>query len=127
MPADAPGPLGARVLAYLDRAVHAQDLAAVDEYVAPDFAGHGFPPDREGLRAFYERQARIAPEWRIDVVDLVEQGDRVAVRAHAYGFRSESATGVPYPEPAWHEFEWIAIYRFADGLIAELWVTTRAL
>lgn len=125
MPADVPGPLGARVLAYLDRAVHARDLAAVDDCVAPDFAGHGFPPDRESLRAFYEWQARVAPEWRIDVEDLVEQGDRVAVRAHAYGFRTESEPGVPH-ERTWRELDWIAIYRFEGDRIAELWVVSRA-
>lgn len=123
----AAGPLGARVLAYLDRAVHDHDPSAVDDLVAPDFTGHGFAPDREALRAFYEWQARSAPDWRIDVVDLVEGADRVAVRAHAHGTRTESAPGVPYPEPLHRELEWIAIYRFANDRIAELWAATRDL
>ena len=117
-----PGPLGARVLAYLDRVVHRHDLAAVDDEVAPDYVGHGFPPDRDALRAFYEHQARVAPDWRIDVEDLVEQGDRVAVRAHAHGVRTERPG-----EPVHRNLEWIAIYRFAGDRIAELWVTTREL
>ena len=122
-----PGPLGARVVAYLDRAVHGHDPTAVDDDVSPDFVGHGFAPDAAALKEFYAWQARVAPDWRIDVEDLVEQGDRVAVRAHAYGHRAESAPGVALPEPTYREVEWIAIYRFAGGLIAEMWVTTREL
>lgn len=120
-----PGPLGALVLAYLDRAVHRHDLSAVDELVSPAFVGHGFPADRAALTEFYAWQARTAPDWRIDVEDLVEEGDRVAVRAHAYGTRTESAPGVPLSEPAYRDLEWIAVYRFAEGLIAEIWVAVR--
>lgn len=113
------------VLALIDRAVHGRDPSAVDDLVAPDYAGHGFPADRESLRAFYAWQARTAPDWRIDVEDVVESGDRVAVRAHAYGTRSESAPGVPLPAPAYRDLEWIAIYRVADGRVAEVWVAVR--
>ena len=93
-----PGTLGAAVLSYLDRAVHQHDVSVVDEAVAPDYVGHGFPADRAALEEFYAWQARSAPDWRIDVEDLVEEGDRVAVRAHAYGTRT---------------------------LIAEIWVSVR--
>lgn len=127
MPSPEPGPNAAIVLACIDRAVHQHDSSVVDELVSPDFRGHGFASDRESLRAFYDWQSRIAPDWRIDVEDLVEDGDRVAVRAHAYGARAESAPGVPYPEPVRRELEWIAIYRIAGGLITELWVATREL
>ncbi|HWL35338.1 MAG TPA: ester cyclase [Frankiaceae bacterium] len=120
-----PGPLGTLVLAYLDRAVHRHDLTVVDELVSPSYAGHGFAPDRDALRVFYAWQARTAPDWRIDVEDLVEEGTRVAVRAHAYGTRTESAPGVPLPEPEYRDLEWLAIYRFAEGLIEEIWVAVR--
>lgn len=119
--------LGDVVRAYIARAVHQHDPSAVDEYVAPGFTGHGFAPDRDALKAFYAFQARTAPDWRIDVEDVVEQGDRVAVRAHAYGHRTVSPAGEPYAEPVRREVEWIAIYRFEAGLIAEMWVTMRDL
>jgi predicted ester cyclase len=122
-----PGPLGDLVRAYLDRAVHRHDPSAVDDYVAPGYRGHGFPADREALRAFYAFQARTAPDWRIDIEDLVEEGDKVAVRAHAYGHRTVAPDGTPYPAPVRRDLEWIAVYRFADGLIAEIWVTMRDL
>jgi predicted SnoaL-like aldol condensation-catalyzing enzyme len=111
----------------IDRAVNRRDPTAVDDLVSPSYAGHGFAADREALRAFYAWQARTAPDWRIDVEDVVAAGDRVAVRAHAYGTRTESAPGVPLPEPVRRDVEWVAIYRVEDGLVAEVWVAVRDL
>ena len=99
---------GDLVRAYLDRVVNRHDAGAVDELVAPDYggSGHGWPHDIDALRAFYERQARERPDWRIDVQETVEVGDWVAVRAHA--------------GDAERRVEWLTVYRLSGGRIAEI-------
>ncbi len=58
------------------------------------------------LRAFYERQARDRPEWRIDVQETLEVGEWVAVRALA----GDDDRRV----------EWLAAYRVSGGRVAEI-------
>ena len=88
--------------------VNRQDLTAVDELVAGDYrgCGHGWPEDIGALRAFYARQARERPEWRIEVQETVEVGDWVAVRSLA--------------GDAHRQVEWLAAYRVDAGRIAEI-------
>ena len=96
---------------YLEDANTGGDLALLDELVSPGYVGHfGWPPDRGALRELVAWQRRTAPDWRIEVLDVVADGDPVAVRAHASGTRSESSPGVAV-EP----------YRLEDGRIAEAW------
>ena len=102
------GELGDFVRRYIDRAVNRRDASAVDDLVAGDYrgSGHGWPADATALRAFYERQARERPGWRIEVQETVEAGDWVAVRALA--------------GDADRQVEWLAAYRVVAGRIAEI-------
>ena len=72
-------------------------------------------------------QAETAPEWVIDVQDVVAERDRVAVRAVASGTRAERAPGEPYDTPSFQRVEWITIYRIESDLISEAWVVSRTL
>lgn len=91
----------------------------------PPTWGHGFAEDREALRAFLSWQATTAPDWRIAVRQSAAEGELVAVDAHASGTRAEESPGVPYPSPQRKAFDWMTIYRLADGRIAEAWVVSR--
>jgi predicted SnoaL-like aldol condensation-catalyzing enzyme len=117
-----PGELGALVRRFLDRVVNARDLTAVADLVSPDYVGSGpgWPEDREQLLAFYEAQARLRPDWHIDVLETVEVGDWVAVRAHAGGHVGHDDLGQPLPRPARRDLEWLATYRLVGGRIAEV-------
>ena len=105
-------PLARFVRSYLQRVVNDRDVSAVDELVAPEYAGggHGWPEDRDALRAFYTRQARDRPDWQIRVLQTVEVGSSVVVRAHA---------GALGARPA---LTWLAHYRVVDGRIREIQV-----
>jgi len=115
------------VLAYLDEVINQRRVDRLDDLVAEHYRGHGFHDDRDALRAFLTWQAAIAPDWRIDVQDVVSEGDRVVVRALASGTRSEDSPGVPSTPPRARRFGWITIYRVEDEKIAEAWVVSRAL
>jgi predicted SnoaL-like aldol condensation-catalyzing enzyme len=64
-----------------------------------------------GAQAMIEETLSLAPDARLEMVDVVEAGDRVAVRWRLTGTRTIGPV----------EVAMIAIYRFADGRIAEDW------
>lgn len=107
---------------YLDRVVNRHELAAVDELVSGDYrgTGPGWPPDLANLRQFYEFQAQFRPDWRIDVQETVAVGDHVAVRAYAGGTIAHDEAGTPLEAAFRKDIEWLAVYRFAGGRVAEV-------
>jgi predicted SnoaL-like aldol condensation-catalyzing enzyme len=99
----------------------AHEIAELEAYFTEDFRLHDpsapdWPRGVEGARRMIAAFAAM-PELKLEVLDAVEEGDRVAVRWGAAwteaGERREASI--------------MAIYRFAGGLIAEDWgVSARA-
>jgi predicted ester cyclase len=93
-----------------------------DEIMADDFVlhGSGLPPGRSG----YVNALRVAwaafPDYRVEIEDLVAEGDRVAVRyldrgTHLGEFLGLAPTGRSYRKPG------LALYRLAGGRLVEAW------
>ena len=90
---------------------------------------HGYPRGLEGhdgARHFYEQLWSAFPDARLSLEDVLETGDRVAIRytlhgVHANEFYGTRATGVPT------EIEGMAWIRFADGQAIEVWQTSGTL
>ncbi len=100
------------------------DLAAVDELLAPDYVQHDpvrpTPLDRERLKQIYPLLRAAFPDLRFAVEDLVGEEDKVAARytfrgTHRGAFRGVAPTGGPVVGTG------IAVFRLADGRIAEVW------
>lgn len=113
------------VLAYVEHVINRGELDRLDEFVDAAYVGHGFVEGRDALRAFLAWQAATAPDWHIEVKQSAAEGELVAVQAHACGTRAEESPGVPYAAPQRRAFDWMTIYRMADGRIAEAWVVSR--
>ena len=64
-----------------------------------------------GAQTMMENILSLAPDVRLEILDSVEAADRVAVRWRLSGTREAGPFDVAM----------IAIYRFADGRIAEDW------
>ena len=104
-------------------AMNAGDIAAVGPLVAEDFVDHGAPPRAPPGRAgcleilgYVTRALRI----RYELHDVVAAGDKVAIRATAYGVNEIDTlgfapTGKPYAMHTMHR------YREAGGLLVEHW------
>jgi ketosteroid isomerase-like protein len=97
-------------------AITANDVDHIEEWFTEDFALHDPAIDscwrgHDGARRMLQTLKEVVPEARLDVLDMVEEGDRVAVR---WLF-----TGVKAGEPV--HMSVIAIYRFKEGRIAEDW------
>ena len=94
-------------------AANHHDLAAVDEIFAPDFRGVGITGPDQVKRAWSAMIDRC-PDFHVEVVDAMVDGDRMALRATVTG--AELAAGSDG-----YLTEWI---RVVDGRIAELWGVT---
>jgi ketosteroid isomerase-like protein len=99
-------------------ALNAGDSEHVAEWFTEDFKLHepGVPLERvaghEGARRMLHHiRTAIVPETRFEMLDMVEEGDRVAVRWQFSGVKDGHPVVVPC----------IAIYSFVDGRIAEDW------
>ena len=82
-------------------------------------------PER-GRRPFAEAVSRVmaaVPDSKWEILDLLADGDRVAVRTMWSGtYRGDQFRGVRTPTPGAFSHEHIHIYRLVDGKLAEHWV-----
>jgi predicted ester cyclase len=110
---------------------------------APDVVNHAgrledvplptaVPPGREGLRIVFESLQMAFPDRRIEITDLIGEGDRVVCRMTVSGTHQ----GVPrapveggprlqriMPSGRSYRVQHIHIFRIADGVFAEHWAT----
>ncbi len=107
-------------------ALNGHDVDALGRYCAVDYCWHGSGRDVEGLPAFKVALTEFFdafPDVHAKIDDLVEGSDRIAVRYTESGTQRGTFMGI---EPAGAAVEWqgIAIYRAADGLLVEEWSVT---
>lgn len=97
-----------------------------EELVASDFVNHNPPPvpgighDRDGMLAAMRYMRQAFPDGRAASVNLVAEDDKVVVQdvvrgTHQGEFMGVSATGRQV------SFEFIHIFRLAEGRIVERW------
>jgi predicted SnoaL-like aldol condensation-catalyzing enzyme len=113
---------------FIEEVLNAGALATVDELFDQGFVSHGWRATdigREAVKRFATSQRAEAPDWRITIHDVVGEGDRVAVRATGSGIRTV-ANEIVGEELVGRKvaIDWIAIYRVAEGRIAERWAVT---
>ena len=113
----------ALVRRYVEELLNQGRVEVADDVVAIDYVMHPArpgPPGREGIKAFAAAQRDAAPDWHITVHEMIAEGDRVVVRATGSGTPQKPFAGLaPHTRVA---IDWTAVYRVADGKIAEAWV-----
>ena len=107
-----------------DRVFSQGDLSAVDELYSADFVCHFLVgPEwrgREGVKEHVTDLRRAFPDWREEVVDIIAEGDRVVTRFRSSGTHRGEFQGIPPTERRVTVPE-VAIFRLANGQIAEQW------
>ena len=101
------------------------DLNALDEILTPNFVDHeegppGTPDGIDGVKAFVTMFREAFPDMQMSIEDVMEDGDRVAVRATMTGTHDGELMGVP-PSGNRVRLEMIDIVRIEDGRCAEHW------
>ena len=94
-----------------------------DEIFQPDVKQHS-PFETTGVQAIkemvFERLYRAFPDLHITLEDMIEEGDKVAVKDLVTGTHLGEFNGLP-PTGKSVSYREIFIARFANGRIAEAW------
>jgi steroid delta-isomerase-like uncharacterized protein len=89
----------ALVRRYFEEAWGRGNLAAVDEFMAPNYVDHTVPPDsgpgRDTLKKFVTMYHEAFPDVKVTMHDIFAQGDRVVYRWSASGTHLGEWAGVP--------------------------------
>lgn len=113
------------------RYLAALDLATLDELTAPGFVYHN--PGNPEVRTHEQRKQKIVSalgaafaDLKLNIEDVIAEGDRVAVRYSMSGIHKGEFMGIP-PTNKQMELTSLCIFRLADGKVAEMWVENNSL
>jgi predicted ester cyclase len=105
------------ILDHYDSFVHKQDAEAVRKQLAPDFRDHEMPPETppgpEPVLQYRAMLHKAFPDLRIEIEDILAEGDRVAVRARWTGTHRGAAANDAFPG---HESR-VRVHR--NGILAD--------
>jgi predicted ester cyclase len=93
-------------------AINTQDMDLIDEIFVPEIAG----PTRRSFTAF--RSA--FPDWRMEIVEMVAEGDTVAARFRCSGTNEGEFRGAP-PTGRRMEVDEVYFLRVEDGRFVYFW------
>ncbi len=103
---------------YFQRLLNERDLSVCDERLSSDYIDHDAAPDTPpgpaSIKAFVAHFLHEYPDMRIEIEDILAEGDRVAARIVWRG--SHRASGEPY-----HQMGIIILRLDTQGRIAERW------
>jgi steroid delta-isomerase-like uncharacterized protein len=88
----------ARTREFYEEVVNAGAIDRMDEFLTEDFVDHedfpGISPDREGAKQFFSMMRSAFPDFRMEIDDLLAQGDKVAVRFRMTGTHEGEFMGI---------------------------------
>ena len=96
----------------MTEAINTQDMDLIDEIFVPEIAG----PTRRSFTAF--RSA--FPDWRMEIVEMVAEGDTVAARFRCSGTNEGEFRGAP-PTGRRMEVDEVYFLRVEDGKFVYFW------
>ncbi len=117
----------AEVVRTIEEAWDGQQLDELDQYFARGFsnaqsATQGVPAGLEGSKLAHQGVMQSFPDRKVQILDVVEGGDRVFVRNRVTGTNTGGfppfgvpANGNPFDIEAW------GVYRFEGGKVVEHW------
>lgn len=107
-----------------DEVVGQGNFDLIDELVAPSYVNHNIPQAGvgvEGIRNMIGMFRAAFPDIRVDLDDVIQQGDRVASRGVFTGTHQGDFMGIPATGRS-VRVQFIDIWRIEDGKFAENWV-----
>lgn len=125
--AEATGDANTAALKRFYAEINRGNLGAVEELVAADFVEHevlpGFPPTREGVKAFFAMMRGAFPDLTMDAEFFMADGDKVAAYltmkgTHQGEFMGMAATGNKI------NVKTVDIIRMRNGKAVEHWGVT---
>ena len=100
----------------------------LDQYFAPEFdnstsAIRGLPVGLAGAKTAYAGTIQSFPDRKVEILDMIAEGDKVFMRNRVSGSNKGGAAFVGAPEADGKPFtiESWSVYRFKDGKVVEHW------
>lgn len=82
-----------------EEAINQGNLDLIDEHFDDDFVEAeelpGLPPGKEAPKAFFTMARGAFPDFRMTIEDLIQEGDKVVIRARASGTHEGEFMGIP--------------------------------
>jgi predicted ester cyclase len=115
-----------QVVAAIEAAWNGNRLDELDGHFAAGFVTHaqapGLPPGLEGAKLAHQFSMKAMPDRKVEVLDLIGEGDRVLVRTRMTGTNTGGFEWLHVgPNGRAVDVESWAIYRLQDGQVAEAW------
>jgi steroid delta-isomerase-like uncharacterized protein len=112
---------------FYDEAINGKKLELIDEMVAADLVEHEELPiaasGREGVKQFFSLLQTAFPDFRMNVEDIIVEGDKGVVRATLTGTHRGEFMGIPATGKG-VSVTVIDIVRLSEGRVAEHWGVT---
>ena len=114
----------ALICRFYEEVFNQRNLAALDDFYAPDHIDHTLPPglpvSPEGTKQAIATMLEGFPDLRISIEDMVAEGDKVVTRFTTHGTQQGKLGAIP-PTSKQVAVPTIEITRIADGKIVEDW------
>ena len=109
---------------FLEEVFNKQNLAAIDEFIAPSHVDHTLPPflpaTPEGTKRAIGMFLTAFPDVHLTVEDMIAEGDKVVTWYTSRGTQKGAFVGIP-PTGKQVAVSTIDIVRMEGGKIAEEW------
>lgn len=97
---------------------------ALEEFVAPDVFNHNAVPEHQhgidGVKHILGWVRASFPDARLDIEDMIAEGDKVAARMTSSGTHKGEFVGIP-PTGKRVSVQHVHWFRLADGKVVEQW------
>jgi predicted ester cyclase len=113
------------VVRKIEEAWNANELDKLDAFFAPDFNSHNGPPSAmpqgiEGSKMTHQMSLQAMPDRKTEILDLIGDGDKVAVRVRMTGTNTGGFSWFNVPANGKKvDVQWTSIYRLRDGQVVE--------
>ncbi len=109
---------------FLEEVFNKKNLAAIDEFIAPNHVDHTLPAflpsTREGSKQAIGMYLKAFPDLHLTVEDMIAEGDKVVTRFTSRGTQKGTFMGIP-PTGKQVTVSSIVIARIAGGKSVEQW------
>jgi steroid delta-isomerase-like uncharacterized protein len=111
----------AAVLRFYEEVINGTDLDAIDELLTPDGVDHTFgSQSAEEAKQFFGMLYQAFPDLRVEVNDVIAEGDLVAARVTYSGTHEGEFVGIPGTGRQ-TQTSGVDFFRMQDGKQAEHW------
>jgi steroid delta-isomerase-like uncharacterized protein len=109
----------------IEEAWDQQRLDDLDQYFAEDFDNStsmvpGVPPGLRGAKTAHQGVMQSFPDRKVEIVEVLEDGDKVFVRTKVTGSNQGGFLGVPANSNRF-EIQACGVYTFRHGKVVEHW------